>query len=149
MAGVIKSTLLLAAPALGPTVVKVLEVEIPVFSLVLSTIGLILARQLAPASVRKLNKRQEIVLTFLLLLLMFLIVTGQLWTDRPLEAGEATVLGIGLGWTGLLVLEIMGDRFSRALGILLGWEDKKPKQYPLPLDDGEDYGIIALSLIHI
>lgn len=69
MAGVIKSTLLLAAPALGPTVVKVLEVEIPVFSLVLSTIGLILARQLAPASVRKLNKRQEIVLTFLLLLL--------------------------------------------------------------------------------
>lgn len=110
----------IAAPSIGPAVVTVFGTDVPVLALGLSCAGLVLARIVAPPPLRKLSTLQEVALTLLLLVVLFLIVTGQLGTGSPLGAGMAAVWGIGLGFSGLLALEFFGARVRAMLKALLG-----------------------------
>ena len=100
------------APAFGPAVVTLFGIDVPILALALSVGGLILARMIAPPPLRKLSGRQEVALTVLLLIILFLIVTGQMpfLGGRPLGAGMAVIWGVGLGFSGLLVVEFFGQR---------------------------------------
>lgn len=110
----------IAAPTVGPAIVTLFGIDVPVMALFLSVAGLILARVVAPPPLRKLTRVQEVALTLLLLVVLFLIVTGQLGGKGPLGAGMATVWGIGLGFSGLLTVEFFGDKVTRLLRALLG-----------------------------
>lgn len=114
----------IAAPSIGPAIVTVFGQDVPVLALGLSCAGLLLARMIAPPPLRKLTRTQEAALTLLLLVILFLIVTGQLGAGEPLEAGMATVWGVGLGFSGLLALEFFGTRVRAMLKALLGVQDE-------------------------
>lgn len=113
----------IAAPSIGPAVITLFGVEIPIMALFLSFAGLVLARVVAPPPLRKLTLFQEFCLTLLLLVVLFLIVTGQIIGGEPLGAGMATVWGIGLGFSGLLVVEFFGDRAMAMLRAAFGKDE--------------------------
>lgn len=106
-----------AAPAFGPAVVTLFGIDIPIVALGLSVVGLLLARFIAPPPLRRLTLWQERALTCLLLIVLFLIVTGQFpfFGGTPLGAGMAAIWGMGLGFSGLLVVEFFGERVMEAL----------------------------------
>jgi hypothetical protein len=108
------------APSLGPAIVTIFGIDVPVMALCLSVAGLVLARVIAPPPLRKLSVVQEVCLTLLLLVILFLIVTGELGGDGPLGAGMATVWGIGLGFSGLLAVEFFAERIRAMIGALIG-----------------------------
>ena len=115
-----------ATPAFGPAIISLFGVDVPVLAVGLSVGGLLMARAIAPPPLRKLNRRQEIALTLLLVVILFLLVTGQIGTGEPLGAGMATIWGIGLGFSGLLVIEFFGDRVLAMLRALFGKEHHEP-----------------------
>lgn len=112
--------------------VSLFGVDVPVLALSLSIGGLLMARAIAPPPLRKLSRRQEVALTTLLLILLFLIVTGNIGSGKPIGAGMATIWGIGLGFSGLLVVEFFGDRVLSMLRVMFGkdhtdgrgWDDR-------------------------
>ncbi|MAN86385.1 MAG: hypothetical protein CL555_05845 [Algoriphagus sp.] len=110
----------IAAPSLGPAIVTVFGIDVPVMALCLSVAGLVLARVVAPPPLRKLSRVQEVSLTLLLLVVLFLIVTGELGGGDPLGPGMATVWGIGLGFSGLLAVEFFGELIRAMLTALMG-----------------------------
>lgn len=100
--------------------VSLFGIDVPIVALALSIGGLLLARSIAPPPLRKLTKRQELSLTLLLVIILFLIVTGNIGLGRPLGAGMAAIWGIGLGFSGLLVVEFFGDRVLAMLRAMFG-----------------------------
>ena len=106
-----------AAPAFGPAMVTVFGVDVPIVALGLSVAGLVLARFIAPPPLRRLTRWQETALTALLLILLFLMVTGEFpgFGGKPLGAGMAVIWGVGLGFSGLLVVEFFGARVMAVL----------------------------------
>ena len=97
------------APSFGPAIVTLFGVDVPVFALILSCIALLLARMIAKPSVRRLSKVENLALTALLLIILFLVVTGQLFGSEPLGVGMSVVWAIGLGLSGVLILELFAD----------------------------------------
>lgn len=111
-------TIAIAAPSIGPAVVTAFGIDIPILALTLSMAALVLARWIAPPPLRRLSKKEEAALTMLLLIFLFLAVTGQvplIGNGQPLGPGMAVVWGAGLGFSGLLVVELMGDRVMALL----------------------------------
>lgn len=106
-----------AAPTAGPSMLLIFGIEVPVLAFGLSVLGLLLARHIAPKSVRKLSVRQEFSLTLLLVLMLFLIVTGEMpfMGGGPLKVGVAFVWGVSLGLSGLVFIEFIGTRALRSL----------------------------------
>lgn len=118
-----------AAPSFGPAVVTIFGTEIPVLALSLSIAALLLARWIAPPPLRKLTREQQIALTFLLLIFLFLAVTGNLpliGDGEPMGVGMAVVWGAGLGFSGLLVVELMGQRVMAMLNAAFGRDHFPP-----------------------
>lgn len=109
-----------AAPSIGPAVVTLFGVQVPVLALSLSFASLLLARMIARPSVRRLSKIENICLTILLLIILFLIVTGQLFTSAPIGPGLAVVWAIGLGMSGVLVLELFGAYVMKVVKAFAG-----------------------------
>jgi hypothetical protein len=108
----------IAAPSFGPAIITVFGQEIPVLALGLSITALLLARWVAPPPLRKLNREQQVALTMLLLIFLFLAVTGNMpliGTGKPLGVGMAVVWGAGLGFSGLFAVEVMGERVRAML----------------------------------
>lgn len=108
----------IAAPSFGPAVITVFGTEIPVLALGLSIAALLLARWVAPPPLRKLTREQQVALTLLLLIFLFLAVTGNMpliGTGEPLGVGMAVVWGAGLGFSGLFAVEVMGERVRAML----------------------------------
>lgn len=114
----------IVAPSIGPAIVTVFGIDVPIMALCLSVAGLVLARVVAPPPLRKLSRVQEVALTLLLLVVLFLIVTGEIGGNGPLGPGMATVWGIGLGFSGLLSIEFFGDRIRAMLAALIGGSEK-------------------------
>lgn len=102
----------IAAPSFGPAVVTLFGQDVPVLAMTLSGVGLLLARYIAPPPLRKLTKKQEVALTALLMLILFLIVTGSIGTGEPLGVGMSVVWAISLGLSGLVAVEKLGDRVN-------------------------------------
>jgi hypothetical protein len=114
-----------AAPTFGPAVVTLFGIDVPIVALALSVVGLILARFIAPPPLRRLTNKQELALTTLLVIILFLIVTGQfpvVGGGRPLGAGMAVIWGVGLGFSGLLAIEFFGKRIMAMLRAAFGKE---------------------------
>jgi hypothetical protein len=107
------------APSLGPAIVTVFGTDVPILALVLSGAGLLLARVIAPPPLRKLSRAQHWALTVLLLIILFLIVTGS-FTGEPLEPGMAVIWGVGLGFSGLVAVEFFADRTIAMLKAMFG-----------------------------
>lgn len=126
----------LAAPSVGPAVITFFGTDVPVLALALSVAGLVLARFIAPPPLRKLTRFQEIVLTCLLLVILFPIVTGDLFgAGEPIGPGMATVWGVGLGFSGLLAVEFFGARVLSRLGQNFGISKIEPGPPPPPPGD--------------
>jgi hypothetical protein len=109
---------LVIAPTFGPAVITVFGQDVPVLALGLSIMALLLARWIAPPPLRKLTREQQIALTMLLLIFLFLVVTGNMplvGTGKPIGVGMAVVWGAGLGFSGLFAVEIMGERVRAML----------------------------------
>lgn len=106
-------------PAFGPEVINFFGLIIPVMPFGLGLVGLLLARSIAPASRRKLTRMQEVSLTILLILLLLMIVTGQ-FGGAPLKSGMASIWGIGLGLSGLVAIEFIGQIVISTLKTMLG-----------------------------
>lgn len=124
-----KTSATVAAPVIGPAVITAFGVDIPVLALGLSVAALMLARWIAPPPLRKLSKREEAALTMLLLIFLFLAVTGQvplIGDGHPLGPGMAVVWGAGLGFSGLLVVELMSDRVMAMLRAAFNGSGMKP-----------------------
>jgi hypothetical protein len=119
-----------AAPSFGPAVVSIYGIEVPVLALGLSISALLLSRWIAPPPLRKLTREQQVALTMLLMIFLFLAVTGQMpliGTGQPLGPGMAVVWGAGLGFSGLFAVEIMGERVRAMLRAMLGLKDDDPR----------------------
>lgn len=117
-----------AAPSIGPTVLVIFGLELPVAALVLSLVGLYLSRYIAPKATRKLTPKQETALTALLTVILIIIVAGEfplLGNGEPLGVGMATMWGVGLGTSGLLVVELLGSRIMAALRAAAGLPSKE------------------------
>jgi hypothetical protein len=120
----------IAAPSFGPAIISVFGTEIPILALSLSIAALLLARWIAPPPLRKLNREQQIALTLLLLIFLFLAVTGNMpvvGTGHPLGVGMAVVWGAGLGFSGLFAVEVMGERVRAMLRVALGMKEDDPR----------------------
>lgn len=120
-----KTNAVIIAPTFGPAVVTAFGVDIPVLALALSMTSLLLARWIAPPPLRKLSAKEEAALTMLLLIFLFLAVTGHvplIGNQKPLGPGMAVVWGAGLGFSGLLVVELMGERVMAMLRAAFGKE---------------------------
>lgn len=108
----------IAAPSIGPVIVAMTDGS-PVLALGLSIAGLLLARVIAPPPLRKLTRMQNVALTCLLAIFLFLIVTGEFGND-PLEPGMAVVWGVGLGFSGLMIVEIFAERVRAMIRAMIG-----------------------------
>ena len=113
-----------AAPSFGPAIVTVFGHSVPVVALSISIVGLIVARHIAPPPLRILSSKQEFSLTVLLVAFLFVVVTGG-FGGEPLGVGMAFVWGVGLGLSGLMAVELIGDRVMVMLKALIGHKDKK------------------------
>lgn len=111
------------APSIGPAIVTAFGTPVPVLSLVLSVAGLLLARIIAPPPLRKLTRRQQISLTALLVIILFLLVTGG-FTGTPMQPGLAVIWGVGLGFSGIVVVELFAERAMAMLRVMFGMAPK-------------------------
>ena len=121
----VPGAVVMVLPSFGPAVVTVFGTQVPVLALGLSITSLLLARWIAPPPLRKLTMHQQVALTFLLMIFLFLAVTGEMpliGTGEPLGPGMAVCWGAGLGFSGLLVVEMMGERVRLMLRAALGYE---------------------------
>jgi hypothetical protein len=112
------AAVMIAAPSVGPAIITIFGTQIPILALGLSIASLLLARWVAPPPLRKLTREQQVALTLLLLIFLFLAVTGEMpivGTGKPLGVGMAVVWGAGLGFSGLFAVEIMGERVRSML----------------------------------
>lgn len=87
-------------------------------------VALLLARMIAPPSPRKLNRKESWALTTLLCIILFLAVTGEI-TGKPLKVGMSVVWAIGLGFSGLLVVEALADKIRDIVRVWLGTATKE------------------------
>jgi ABC-type Co2+ transport system permease subunit len=118
---------IIAAPSFGPAVISIFGTNVPVLALGLSIAALLLARWVAPPPLRRLSKEQQIALTLLLLIFLFLAVTGNMplvGDGHPLGVGMAVVWGAGLGFSGLFAVELMGARVRAMLRAALGLKEE-------------------------
>ena len=113
-----KQAIAAVAPAIGPAVINLFGLNVPVLAFGLSLAGLLLARFIAPSSTRKLSSKQNIALTALLVILLLLLVSGSFGGGKMGE-GMAVALGIGLGFSGLIIIETIGKRSIDAITAFL------------------------------
>lgn len=121
----------ISAPSIGPTILVVFGLKVPVAALILALVGLLLARYVKPKSAGNLSPGQERALTMLLALILFVIVIGEfpyIGDGEPLGVGMGVAWGVGLGTSGLLAVDLIGSRIVKSMRALLGLaEDDKRK----------------------
>ena len=113
----------IVAPSIGPKVIVLLGLQIPIAAVALGLLGLFLSRYIAPKSTRRLTKGQEAALTALLSILLIIIIAGEfpfLGKGEPLGVGMATAWGVCLGTSGILFIEIVGARMMMGLRAVMG-----------------------------
>lgn len=104
----------MAAAAIGPVTIDVLGYDLPVLSAIISTLGVVLASLIAPPPPLSLVKK--IALICLLVLLMLALVISDP-TRSPLLS---TAWAIGIGYTGLPIIQAISDRIFQRNGELTG-----------------------------
>lgn len=113
----------ISAPSVGPTILVLFGLKLPIAALALSLVGLLLARYVKPRTASNMSKGQERALTLLLALILVVIVAGEFpWigNGEPLGVGMATAWGIGLGTSGILAVDLIGSRILRGIRAAFG-----------------------------
>lgn len=113
----------IAHPSLGPPILVFVGLQIPVAAMLISLIALWLSRYISPSHARRLTIWQERALTALLSILLIVIVSGNapfVGDGQPLEIGTAVAWGMGLGWSGMVVFDIIGARIMNGLRAMVG-----------------------------
>lgn len=108
-----------ATPAFGPVSISVFGTHVPILPFIVSLLALLLSRMIAPPSPRALSTWENVALTSLLCIILFLAVTGEI-TGTPLKVGMAVVWAIGLGFSGLLIVETLAERVRGFLNAAMG-----------------------------
>ena len=111
----LKMLAVVAAPALAPTVMVVLGVEVPVLAALLSLAGVVLARFAVPKPPKPASLWRYVVLTLLLCVIDIALIIE----NKP-GVGSAVAIGVGLGATGMLVVSMFGDRIAAVVEAVLG-----------------------------
>lgn len=102
----------IAAASAGPVTIDVLGYDLPVLSAIISVLGVVLASMIAPPPPLSLVKK--IALTALLVILMLALVISDP-TRSPLLS---TAWAIGIGYTGLPIIQAISDRIFNRSGEL-------------------------------
>lgn len=110
-----KSSVVIAAPSIGPAIVTVFGEAIPLMAMSLSIAGLVLARMVAPPSKGPTTKGRAVALTTLLCV----IDVAAVLTLKP-GPGMAVAAGVGLGFSGILAVQFFGDRVKAVLSAMTG-----------------------------
>lgn len=113
-----------AAAAVGPVTVDVLGYDLPVLSAIISVLGVVLASMIAPPPPLTLVKK--LALTALLVLLMLALVIS----DPARSPLLSTAWAIGIGYTGLPIIQAISDRIFARSGELTG--------LPAHIDDSQE-----------
>lgn len=103
-----------AAAAVGPVTIDVLGYDLPVLSAIISVLGVVLASMIAPPP--PFSWPKKIALTALLVLLMLALVISDP-TRSPLLS---TAWAIGIGYTGLPIIQAISDRIFARTADLTG-----------------------------
>jgi hypothetical protein len=114
-----------AASAVGPVVINLLGYDVPVLAALASIAGVILASLIAPPPPRRLALWQRIALVLLLCILML----GLVITDPERSILVTTCWAIGIGFTGLPLIEEIQRRIFNRTSELTG-----PPQSESPTD---------------
>jgi hypothetical protein len=112
-----------AAAAAGPVMVDVLGYQLPLLSAGLSVLGVVLATIISPPPA--LSMLQRVALTGLLVLLMLALVIS----DPARSPIMNTCWAIGIGYTGLPIIEAIGRWVRGRTGDLTG-EPSSPEHDP-------------------
>lgn len=125
-----KTILAAVAPSFGPSVMIFFGVQIPIAAFSLSLVGLLLARHIARPPRRTFTRSQNFALTAILALILLLAVAGEIrWiSPEPLGVGMAVVWGVGLGWSGIIVIEIIGKKIVEGLKVVFGIVPETPDE---------------------
>lgn len=115
----------MVAAAAGPVTIDVLGYEMPLLSAIISTLGVILASLIAPPP--PLSMVKKVALTCLLVILMLALVISDP-TRSPLLS---TAWAIGIGYTGLPIIQTISDRIFNRSSLLTSGID-------LPNDSHEE-----------
>jgi hypothetical protein len=115
--------------AFGPTSITLFGVLIPVFPALAGMLSVYLARLIAPTKERHFTRVQNAALVGLLLLVELAAIT-----QFRLTTAKATLVGMMLGWMGLLVPEkgalIIWDWFKLQVLVALGGTPKATEPKP-------------------
>jgi len=105
-----------AAAASGPVMVNLLGYPVPVLAALLSVLGVILASLIAPPPPRPLARWQMVALVTLLCIL----VVGLVITDPDRSLVVSTCWAIGIGYTGLPIIQAIQERIFPRVADLAG-----------------------------
>lgn len=121
-----------AAASAGPVVVNVLGYDVPVLSAGLSVVGVVLATVIAPPPALSMVRR--VALTILLALLMLAVVIS----DPTRSPIMSTCWAIGIGYTGLPIIETIAKAIRGRANELTGAELSGDTPFPNTDPDLED-----------
>lgn len=105
------------APAWGPPIIEVFGVDIPVASMVLSLIGLMMARGVSAAREGATPGGKYLTGTLAMVVVALVI-------ERQPTPGMAIAWGVGIGASGILLFDLARDTFMGYARKILGRETK-------------------------
>lgn len=122
-----KSIAPIVAVNIGPAVVTIFGMDVPILAFSISLVTLLLARVVAPPPTRRLSRKEDVALTVLLCIVLLLAVTGEI-TGKPMGVGQSFLWAVGLAFSGIFVLETFGElfrrRFKAVVAVIFGGEEK-------------------------
>lgn len=107
----------MAAAAIGPVTIDVLGYDLPVLSAIISSLGVVLASLIAPPPPLSLVKKVALI-CLLVILMLALVISDP--TRSPLLS---TAWAIGIGYTGLPIIQAISDRIFNRSSQLIGGID--------------------------
>jgi hypothetical protein len=116
------------ASAATPPVISAFGIDIPVAATALGMLSLLLVRYVKPnvpgAEPSTITPMQNRAVTAVLGILLFVIIAGELpiIATKPLEPGMAVIWGIGLGTTGIMAFDLIGEKIKSTLRRVFGTE---------------------------
>ena len=100
-------------PSYGPESVMVFGQNVPLASMVLSILGLVMARLVA-AQTDKVKGGHRWLTPLLVIILVALVI------DRQPGPSMATAYGVGIGSSGIVLINLLGDKIQKLFASMFG-----------------------------
>lgn len=115
----------------APPIINFVGITIPIAALFFGLLSLVLVRYVKPnvpsaSEQTPLTPAQNRAVTGILAILLCVIITGEVpfLESEPLGVGMAVLWGIGLGTTGMLAIDLIGDWARTMMQRVFGRKDK-------------------------